>query len=373
MIYKLWVQILFIIGITSLPIAFFGQHFQKSSTGVIARLYNSHEVEQIVADYAKNQKKLSNFDPTNTETYKQNYLKAEQLLETMSDIDTVSQPLVAELNRGFLLKIAAILVCSVMLSFFVAKAIVRHFNRLLRKATELEHKQLEVANLANWQQIAKSLVHEIRAPIAPIKLVVSGISSKKEQYTPEKFYAFISDAAQIVLEQIAYFERMIENFTAFAKLPEPVLKPVEVGEFLKTLAIKFGDEPSFSLENHAPENLITKRVEIDANLIDRLIVNIVRNSREANANQLEKHRIQLSLTANTHQLLMSIQNNGEPIPEKNVLNLFAPKPPSASGKNFGIGLLICKKIAVSHGGDLILSSNSASDGVTFTLSLPMKV
>jgi two-component system nitrogen regulation sensor histidine kinase NtrY len=165
---------------------------------------------------------------------------------------------------------------------------------------------------------------------------------------------------------------MIENFTAFAKLPEPVLKPVEVGEFLNKLVVKFGDEHNFAIENHGPENIITKRIEIDANLIDRLIVNIVRNSREANTHQLDKHSIQISLTANTHQILLNIQNNGAPIPEKNVPTLFAPKPPSASGKNFGIGLLICKKIAVSHGGDLFLSSNNVSDGVTFTLSLPMK-
>jgi signal transduction histidine kinase len=373
MIYKLWFKIIAIIAIAALPIAFFGYHFQTNSLGVINNLHNTDDIAQIITDYAKAQKKLSDLDPTNSETYKINYQKTEKILEALSDIDIVSEPLISDLNQSFFLKISAILFFSIIVSFFVARSIVHRFNQLLNDAKLLEQKQLEAANLSHWQHIAKSLVHEIRAPIAPIKLVVSGIASKKETYSQEKFNDFILKASTMILEQLAYFEKMIENFTAFAKLPEPDLKIIDVQTIFNSLALKFGNEPDLSFEKNLPFASLSKTIAVDLNLIDRLIVNILRNSREANKAQGQHFKIRCQLSEAANRILLSLNNNGSPVPEGVVPILFSPKPPSSSGKNFGIGLLICKKIALSHEGDLSLTSNDVINGVTFTLSLPMKV
>lgn len=102
-------------------------------------------------------------------------------------------------------------------------------------------------------------------------------------------------------------------------------------------------------------------------LVSNLIDNAVEHGRET-----EPVEVELSSTDDT--IVISVVNQGEPIPDEVAEKLFQPffrahHNSSLPSRRLGLGLFIAAGIATAHGGRVTLTS-TAEDGTTFTLKLP---
>jgi signal transduction histidine kinase len=119
------------------------------------------------------------------------------------------------------------------------------------------------------------------------------------------------------------------------------------------------------------KNVREPSARLDPVLLQRLFFNLMRNAHEANRDQ--KITVTLSVEQDESKTCVRINNTGVPISESLAQRLFDPRisrKSSSSGINMGLGLAICRKIALDHGGDLSLVENSKERGVTFQLELP---
>ena len=113
-------------------------------------------------------------------------------------------------------------------------------------------------------------------------------------------------------------------------------------------------------------------VEADPEQLHRILVNLLRNAREAIDgvdNRGGVGRIKVSFEHGEGVSHIRIADDGPGLPDRAKDNLFQPFAGSARQGGSGLGLAIARELAQGHGGDLVLVKSGAS-GATFELSLP---
>jgi two-component system nitrogen regulation sensor histidine kinase NtrY len=265
------------------------------------------------------------------------------------------------------------MLAGMLAAFLVAKRIVRRVERLHLETVEAARNKESLLALENWQKVARALVHELRAPVSPIKLVAGGLISKKKELKTDEYFRFSEQGGSLILEQVEIIEKMIDSFTRFAKLPPPELESQNIVPFLENFVSQNSEYSpelqKLTLEILSQNNAVVLR--FDAVLLQRLFFNLLRNAVESNSSPV---KVKLLLRVKNDIAEIEIQNSGAAIPVEIVQQLFALKlsliqPISKKENGLGLGLMICRKIALDHGGDLDLVNN-CDGNVTFLLRLP---
>jgi signal transduction histidine kinase len=115
-----------------------------------------------------------------------------------------------------------------------------------------------------------------------------------------------------------------------------------------------------------------EQVIADPDQLHRILVNLLRNAREAIEHQDERHqpgRIEVSLTREEGVSVIRVADNGPGLPERARERLFQPFSGSSRAEGAGLGLAIARELAQGHGGDLTLAQTDET-GATFEIRLP---
>ena len=114
------------------------------------------------------------------------------------------------------------------------------------------------------------------------------------------------------------------------------------------------------------------RVNADPEQLHRILVNLLRNGRQAIAAHEAsggKGAIAVSLEQPNGASLIRIADDGPGVPERIQARLFQPFAATASPGGAGLGLAIARELAQGHGGDLTLA-RTGPGGTVFELRLP---
>jgi signal transduction histidine kinase len=120
-------------------------------------------------------------------------------------------------------------------------------------------------------------------------------------------------------------------------------------------------------------------IEMDPTLITRLLSNLLSNAVDASldGSRIEIELVQLPKTEMSREWYrVQVIDHGEGISPENMQRIFAPyfttKTTGDGTRGFGLGLAICRKIAVLHGGDITVVSKLGR-GTTMRLDLPSRL
>jgi two-component system, NtrC family, nitrogen regulation sensor histidine kinase NtrY len=237
---------------------------------------------------------------------------------------------------------------------------------------------LSAQRKAAWSDIARRIAHEIKNPLTPIQLSAERLKRKYLRQITEDPDTFTA-CTDTIVRQVGDIGRMVDEFSAFARMPAPTLRPEDASELAKQAAF---------LQQHAHPgihyNLDIPNVPVelicDASQFNRAITNLMKNAAEAINDRLEEQaargdtdltpgEIHLWMKSTDDRLLIGIDDNGRGLPEHNRDRLTEPYVTTRS-KGTGLGLAIVKKILEDHGGTLSLSDREgggASVLVTFPL------
>jgi signal transduction histidine kinase len=115
-----------------------------------------------------------------------------------------------------------------------------------------------------------------------------------------------------------------------------------------------------------------EQVMADPDQLHRILVNLLRNAREAMEHQTDRRepgRISVSLLQEEAVSVIRVEDNGPGLPEKARERLFQPFSGSSRADGAGLGLAIARELAQGHGGDLALAE-SGDRGAVFEIRLP---
>lgn len=222
---------------------------------------------------------------------------------------------------------------------------------------------LDAQRAVAWGEVARRLAHEIKNPLTPIRLAAERLEMKLSGKLDEKNEALLHRTTSTIVTQVDAMKQMVNDFRDFAKLPEAVLKPLDLNVFLKDLA-EFYHSAGTPLQLHCEESL--PEICGDANQLRQVFHNLISNAVEAiGANQPEAF-IGLTACQQTHNGVVSgvrvtLSDNGGGFTPSVLAKAFEPYV-TTKPTGTGLGLPMVKKIIDEHHGRISLANRTKLSG-----------
>ncbi|MBF4694580.1 HAMP domain-containing histidine kinase [Fusibacter sp. Q10-2] len=239
--------------------------------------------------------------------------------------------------------------------------------RVRLKDTILEQHELEKRR----KRLIASITHDLRTPLTSIKGYVEalqdGIVKDKETY--DKYLATINEKADLL-------NHLIDDLSVYTKQ--------ELGEFALNIERIHSGRLLNNYFNHkqydfkyANIELILKKpfistyINVDPYRMTQILDNLL-----SNAKKYARTQIVVSTKVIQYHLRISVQDDGEGIPEDFIQNLFDPffmvnkKKDQKEKGGSGLGLAIVKQLTEAHDGEIIVES-VLDQGTTFTIEIPI--
>lgn len=210
---------------------------------------------------------------------------------------------------------------------------------------------------ASKNELLLSVSHELRSPMARMKVLLALLTGND---TVSKINGEITKMDEIV-EQLLESERLRDS-TKLLNL-ETYFFPNVLTETL----LHFAENDNVKLENTLPEIAI----DIDLARFKFVIRNLIENGLK---HSNEHSPVLISCYKNNNTLTICVRDFGEGIDAHFLPQIFEPFTQAEhvnnrSNQGIGLGLFLCKRIALAHGGDLSVES-TLGNGSEFTFTIP---
>jgi nitrogen fixation/metabolism regulation signal transduction histidine kinase len=244
------------------------------------------------------------------------------------------------------------------------------FNAMVREVRESRDRIVYLEKISGWQEVARRLAHEIKNPLTPMKLAFQQLEARWRT-SPAKdgdaeFDRLLRDAGEIVRDEIGTLQRLVDEFSGFAKLPEVAPEPSDLGEFVEDFL-----RTSPQLREGADVEVVKASpatpVALDRGLMRRVLANLCTNAIEAV--RPARARIHLGVARTRDRAVLTVADEGPGIDRAQRERVFDPYFTTKQGGT-GLGLAIVKKIVLQHGGEIQVGDRPGG-GAAFTVVLPL--
>jgi two-component system nitrogen regulation sensor histidine kinase NtrY len=241
----------------------------------------------------------------------------------------------------------------------------RAFNAMTAELRTSRERLLQTERVAAWREMARRLAHELKNPLFPIQLSIETLRRAwSEPGGRERFAALFRESSDTVLEELQSLRRIIEEFSEFARMPRPELRPVEVGAVVEqVLALYQARAAGVRIEKDVAPGAGT--VSADRGLLARALGNLVANALEA---MPEGGTLRLRAAPAEGGVVLEVADTGPGLDEEQRTRLFTPYYTTKKGGT-GLGLAIVQGIVSDHAGRIEVRS-APGEGTTFSLYLP---
>ena len=228
---------------------------------------------------------------------------------------------------------------------------------------------------AAWSDVARRIAHEIKNPLTPIELAADRLRKKFEPKTKEESVKY-QEYIDIISRQVGDIGRMVDEFSAFARMPAPRYVLSSFAELVQGQIglLTHNDEKveiTFEVQEPLEDSLL-----LDQGLMRQLVTNVIQNALNALSEaNVKAPKITARLHNQADQLVLTISDNGPGFPDVELGKLFEPYM-TTRDSGTGLGLAIVQKIIDEHNGTIELA-NSYDDkknktGAIVTMSLPLE-
>jgi two-component system nitrogen regulation sensor histidine kinase NtrY len=230
-----------------------------------------------------------------------------------------------------------------------------------------------------WADIARRIAHEIKNPLTPIQLSAERIRRKYgDSITKDR--EIFDQCTDTIIRQVADIGRMVDEFSAFARMPKPVMELHDVREIVREAVFLFQvSRPEINFELDLPEQPVVTLS--DQRLLTQAVTNLVKNASEAidtaleaNKDREDKGQITAKVRVKGDRIQITVIDNGCGLPAENRQRLVEPYMTTRT-KGTGLGLAIVQRITEQHGGTLHLTDapkrNGKMRGAAVRIDLPI--
>lgn len=239
-------------------------------------------------------------------------------------------------------------------------------SRICKDITELKkaEERLTLAErLTSLGEISAGVAHELRNPLAGIKLNTQILLRKKD--FPEKERRLLESTQ----EGIDKIQKIVDDMLHFAKPRPSHFKEMEINRVVEDSLNIFQTKlkrGNISLEFLKSEGL--PLIWIDPHQIQQVLINLMLNAIQA----MEKGGTLSLRTFSDHgnHVGIEVRDTGGGIPKSHLKRIFDPFFTTKS-EGTGLGLSISLKILESHGATIDVESREG-EGSVFTIHFPMR-
>jgi signal transduction histidine kinase len=242
------------------------------------------------------------------------------------------------------------------------RGVVGQIETVVARLQQREREVLRAEQLAAVGQLAAGVAHELRNPLTSIKLLLQASREEAQQRGVD-----VEDLG-VIEQEIRRMERSLQTFLDFARPPKPERRPTDLNAVVEaTLGLVGGRARKQHVEVRFSPVAPAPIAEVDAGQVQQLLINLTLNSLDA---MPHSGVLEARLKVRDDYVEAQVLDTGPGIAPEILVRLFEP---FLSGKEtgLGLGLVISRRIAESHGGSLT-AANRPEGGACFTLRLPLR-
>jgi len=234
--------------------------------------------------------------------------------------------------------------------------------------TELVSAQRKAA----WADVARRIAHEIKNPLTPIQLSAERLKRRYLRQISEDPETF-TQCTDTIVRQVGDIGRMVDEFSAFARMPQPVIRSEDANQILReALVLQRGAHPEIGYETVFADP--PPIVACDRRSIGQALTNLLQNAADAVAMRAAEGagRIGARVESDGAELRFVVEDDGVGLPGEEDRDRLTEPYVTHKPKGTGLGLAIVKKIMEDHGGRLSLEDREDGPGARVALILPVR-
>lgn len=232
--------------------------------------------------------------------------------------------------------------------------------------TELQSAQRKAA----WSDVARRIAHEIKNPLTPIQLSAERLKRKYLKQITEDRDIF-AQCTDTIIHHVDDIGRMVNEFSDFARMPEPVMKEGNLGALVQEIVVlrqQAHPEITFAINSYAGGAIAPFSLYFDARQIRQALTNIIQNAIDSIHGRQDKERkegaavqpgaIEILVTRNPErdEVLLTVIDNGAGLPAHEAPERLSEPYVTHKPRGTGLGLAIVKKIMEDHHGRLVIGA-----------------
>ncbi|MFK8008876.1 MAG: sensor histidine kinase [Saprospiraceae bacterium] len=228
------------------------------------------------------------------------------------------------------------------------------------------NKEIEIAH--QRRNFLLSITHELKSPIASIRLVLETFIKRKLK--PEQIERFGNNA----IKDSERLNELVNNLLFAAKLEtayQPHLEPIHLDELTNDLVDSLSEKfPQVTFSKNIQNEISS--IEGDQNGMVSIITNLIENAVKYNFTETPK--IEVNLVEKNGKIILKISDNGIGISDKEKKKIFerfyrVGNEDTRTTKGTGLGLYIVSQIVKAHQGKITVADNNPK-GTIFKIAFP---
>jgi two-component system, NtrC family, nitrogen regulation sensor histidine kinase NtrY len=218
--------------------------------------------------------------------------------------------------------------------------------------TELQAAQRNTA----WADIARRIAHEIKNPLTPIQLSAERLKRKYSKEIQSDKETFI-EMTDTIIRHVGDIGRMVNEFSNFARMPEPVMKEEMLGQQIRQ-ALVLEKEAHNEIEFSIIDRIGDKTVLCDAQQIRQAVTNIIQNGIDSIHENGKVAKLAILMTPDEagEHYIVCVTDSGLGLPKDEDPSRLTEPYVTHKARGTGLGLAIVKKIMEDHGGRLVIGT-----------------
>ncbi len=232
----------------------------------------------------------------------------------------------------------------------------RAFNEMTVRLAAAQRRLRRSERIEAWREAAQRVAHEVKNPLFPIRLAAETVEKAVKRGHPD-LAQIVSRSTETVLEEVKSIDRLVAEFSEFARLP--AARPVRVAVDGILDRVRGFDE---RVEVQPGPDI---QVTVDPDLMGRALFNLVKNGLEAS------RRVRVGFDGKRR--CFWVEDEGPGIPEDIREQLFEPYVTRRPGGT-GLGLAVVERICLAHDAEIVVESprhpGAEAPGSRFEIQLP---
>ena len=221
--------------------------------------------------------------------------------------------------------------------------------------------QAAIKRLAAIGEVAASVAHEVRNPLAGISGAVEILRDDLPPDSPRR------EVIREVLSAIRRLDERVRDLLIYSRTVTLAIEPVNPAELIRATLSLLSEEPMIrDVRLHVDASEDLGGHPMDRGQLQEVLVNLIRNAADAMQGHgdifIEAHR---NLGG---EMRLIVEDTGPGVPEDRIEEIFRPFV-TTRPQGTGLGLAISRRTLDAHGGSLICERGSRG-GARFIATLP---
>jgi nitrogen fixation/metabolism regulation signal transduction histidine kinase len=250
-------------------------------------------------------------------------------------------------------------------------SLARAFNAMVREVRESRDRIVYLEKISGWQEVARRLAHEIKNPLTPMKLAFQQLDARWKASPAREgdaaFGTLLGEVGEIVREEVGTLQRLVDEFSEFAKLPEVRPEAADLAQFVDEF-VRTSPQLAETADVEVVKASADCPVALDRALMRRVLANLCANAVEAV--RPARARVHLGIARTRDRAVLTVADEGPGIDRALRDRIFDPYF-TTKGGGTGLGLAIVKKIVLQHGGEIQVGDRPGG-GASFSVVLPLR-